>query len=99
MYARKSERIPRENEQKSYDEQAEGRSGKPGRSFQSRKCALLYRCPTCIRALCEAACQTASECGRQAGEEDAFGVTTGIFSSLQGLRPLRRKAAIPIEQE
>ena len=48
-----------------------------------------------LRALCEAACQTASECGRQAGGEAAFGVTTGIFPSLQGLRPLRRKAAIP----
>ena len=48
-----------------------------------------------LRALSEGACQTASECGRQAGGEDAFGVTTGIFPSLQGLRPLRRKAAIP----
>ena len=48
-----------------------------------------------LRALCEAACQTASECGRQAGGEAAFGVTTGIFPSLQGLRPLRRFAAIP----
>ena len=48
-----------------------------------------------LRALCEAACQTASECGRQAGGEDAFGVPTGIFPSLQGLRPLRRFAAIP----
>ncbi|MBR6344061.1 MAG: hypothetical protein IKR65_09220 [Selenomonadaceae bacterium] len=47
-----------------------------------------------LRALCEAACQTASECGRQAGAEDAFGVFTGIFRSLQGLRPLRRSAAI-----
>ena len=48
-----------------------------------------------LRALCEAACQTASECGRQAGGDDAFGVATGIFPSLQGLRPLRRCAAIP----
>ena len=48
-----------------------------------------------LRALCEAACQTASECGRQAGREAAFGVPTGIFPSLQGLRPLRRCAAIP----
>ena len=48
-----------------------------------------------LRALCEATCQTASECGRQAGGEDAFDVPTGIFPSLQGLRPLRRKAAIP----
>ena len=30
-----------------------------------------------------------------AGAEDAFGVATGIFRSLQGLRPLRRFAAIP----
>ena len=36
----------------------------------------------------------ASECGRQAGGKDAFGVSTGIFPSLQGLRPLRRFAAI-----
>jgi len=48
-----------------------------------------------LRALCEAACQTASECGRQAGGDDALGVSTGIFPSLQGRRPLRRKAAIP----
>ena len=48
-----------------------------------------------LRALCEASCQTASECGRQAGGDDAFGVATGIFPSLQGLRPLRRYAAIP----
>ena len=48
-----------------------------------------------LRALCEASCQTASECGRQAGGDDAFGVATGIFPSLQGLRPLRRFAAIP----
>ena len=47
-----------------------------------------------LRALCEAACQTASECGRQAGAEDAFGVVTCIFRSLQGLRPLRLYAAI-----
>ena len=48
-----------------------------------------------LRALCEAACQTASECGRQAGGEDVFGVPTGIFPSPQGLWPLRRCAAIP----
>ena len=37
----------------------------------------------------------ASECGRPSGGDDAFGVATGIFPSLQGLRPLRRYAAIP----
>ena len=48
-----------------------------------------------LRAPSGRACQTASECGRQAGGDDAFGVATGIFPSLQGLRPLRRFAAIP----
>ena len=48
-----------------------------------------------LRAPSGCACLTASECGRQAGAEDAFGVFTGIFPSLQGLRPLRRYAAIP----
>ena len=48
-----------------------------------------------LRAPSGRACQTASECGRQAGGEDAFGVTTVIFPFLQGLRPLCRFAAIP----
>ena len=48
-----------------------------------------------LRAPSGRACQTASECGRQAGGGDAFGAATGIFPSLQGLRPLRRYAAIP----
>lgn len=48
-----------------------------------------------LRAPSGRACQTASERGRQAGGDDAFGVATGIFPSLQGLRPLRRYAAIP----
>ena len=48
-----------------------------------------------LRAPSGRARQTASECGRQAGGDDAFGAATGIFPSLQGRRPLRRKAAIP----
>lgn len=48
-----------------------------------------------LRAPSGRACQTASECGRQAGGSDAFGAATGIFPSFQGLRPLRRFAAIP----
>lgn len=32
-----------------------------------------------LRAPSGRACQTTSECGRQAGGEDAFGVPTGIF--------------------
>ena len=51
--------------------------------------------PPVSRAPSGRACQTASECGRQAGGEDAFGVTTVIFPFLQGLRPLCRFAAIP----
>ena len=72
-----------------------GETGEPGTRSQvtevrtSIQVSHLY-----LRAPSGCACLTASECGRQAGAEDAFGVFTGIFRSLQGLRPLRRSAAI-----
>ena len=64
-----------------------GRSGQPGRSSLggSRKCALLYRCPTCISV-------------RPPGDLPAAPDAAGRcepFRFVQGLRPLRRKAAIP----
>ena len=64
-----------------------GRSGQPGRSSLggSRKCALLYRCPTCISV-------------RPPGDLPAVPDAAGRcepFRFVQGLRPLRRKAAIP----
>ncbi len=45
-----------------------------------------------VSALCEAACQSASECGRQAGGEDAFGVHNRHLSlppRAAALAPLR----------
>ena len=71
------------------------RSGRPGRSFMKHEVRTsiqvfhLY-----LRALSEGACQSASECGRQADRKMLSVFLTGILRSLQGLRPLRRFAAI-----
>ena len=64
-----------------------GRSGQPGRSSLggSRKCALLYRCPTCISVRPPGDLPAASNAASRYEP----------FRFVQGLRPLRRNAAIP----
>ena len=92
--------FPRPNEAEKKPFQAADKTNDPRRFAGdkrngSRKCALLYRCPTCISRALRESLPAASECGRQAGGDNAFGVSTCIFPSVQGLRPLRRFADIP----
>ena len=65
---------------------------KPGHALRSRKCALLYRCPTCIYARSARPLPAASECGSAGGSEYAFGVShrhPPIPPRAAALAPLR----------